>query len=219
MRMLILVLVLLPPGVASADADDKHTPEPAHTAAPEETVVVTATREPRGELSAPASVTRIDGEDLAELSAKHQAEVLNEVAGVYVQRGSGAESLAGIRSPVLTGAGGCGAFLIAEDSLPIRPVGFCNLNEMFELNYEQAHQIEVLRGPGSSMFGASAVHGVVNLLTPDVEDLAAYSAGPKGLGFLCAPAVGFREATRWLGCRCIWRRHQRSGLARLFRRR
>ena len=37
-----------------------------------------------------------------------------------------------------TGAGACGAFLVAEDSLPIRPVGFCNLNEMFELNYEQA---------------------------------------------------------------------------------
>jgi len=180
MRTLLLVLVLLPLGVDSADADDKHNPEPAHTAAPEETVVVTATREPRGELSAPASVTRIDGEDLAELSAKHQAEALNEVAGVYVQRGSGAESLAGIRSPVLTGAGGCGAFLIAEDSLPIRPVGFCNLNEMFELNYEQAGAIEVMRGPGSAMYGSSAVHGIVNVLTPDVEDLAAYSAGLEG---------------------------------------
>ena len=63
---------------------------------------------------------------------------MNRNAGVYVQRGSGAESLMGIRSPVLAGAGGCGAFLVAEDSLPIRPVGFCNLNEMFELNYEQA---------------------------------------------------------------------------------
>jgi len=180
MRTFILVLVLLPLGVDAAGADDKRAPEPAHTSAPDETVVVTATREPRGELSAPASVTRIDGEELAELSAKHQAEALNEVAGVYVQRGSGAESLAGIRSPVLTGAGGCGAFLIAEDSLPIRPVGFCNLNEMFELNYEQAGAIEVMRGPGSAMYGSSAVHGIVNVLTPDVEDLAAFSGGLEG---------------------------------------
>ena len=180
MRVLILVLMMLTLGVDLADADEKHTPEPAHTAAPEETVVVTATREPRSELSSPASVTRIDGEDLAELSAKHQAEALNEVAGVYVQRGSGAESLAGIRSPVLTGSGGCGAFLIAEDSLPIRPVGFCNLNEMFETNYEQAGAIEVMRGPGSAMYGSSAVHGIVNVLTPDVEDLAAFSAGLEG---------------------------------------
>ena len=115
------------------------------------------------------------------MGAKHQADVLNRIAGVYVQRGSGAESLMAIRSPVLTGAGACGAFLVAEDSLPIRPVGFCNLNEMFELNYEQAGAIEVLRGPGSAMFGASAVHGVVNVLTPRrARDLPAFSAGVEG---------------------------------------
>src|SRR6478736_5889814 len=83
----------------------------------------------------------------------------------------------GIRSPVLTGPGGCGAFLVAEDSLPIRPVGFCNQNEIFELNYEQAGTLEILRGPGSAVFGASAVHGVVNVLTPDVADLPAWGVG------------------------------------------
>ena len=41
MRVLILVLMMLTLGVDLADADEKHTPEPAHTAAPEETVVVT----------------------------------------------------------------------------------------------------------------------------------------------------------------------------------
>ena len=101
-------------------------------------IVVTATREPRDSLTTPASVSRISGDDLSRLSAKHQAEALNRSAGVYIQRGSGAESLGAIRSPVLTGAGACGAFLIAEDNLPIRPVGFCNLNELFELNSEQA---------------------------------------------------------------------------------
>jgi len=180
MRISILVLALLPLGASAADPDDRRASEPPYTTTAEESVVVTATREPRDALTAPASVSRIGGEELAELSAKHQAEVLNEIAGVYIQRGSGAESLGGIRSPVLTGAGGCGAFLIAEDNLPIRPVGFCNLNEMFELNYEQAGAIEVLRGPGSAMYGASAVHGIVNVLTPDVADLAAYSAGLEG---------------------------------------
>ena len=106
--------------------------------------------------------------------------MLNAIAGVYIQRGSGAESLAAIRSPVLTGAGACGAFLVAEDSLPIRPVGFCNLNEMFELNYEQAGQIEVLRGPGSAMYGASAVHGIVNVLTPACRRCPSFVAGLEG---------------------------------------
>ncbi len=142
-------------------------------------ITVTATRHAQDELSTPASVSVIDADALAALSAKHQSEALNRAAGVYIQRGSGDESLVAIRSPVLAGAGACGAFLVAEDNIPIRPVGFCNLNEMFELNYEQAGRLEVLRGPGSAMYGASAVHGVVNLLTPRVADLPEFSAGAE----------------------------------------
>ena len=48
---------------------------------------------------------------------------------------------------VATTAGSCGAFLFLENSIAIRPVGFCNVNELFEINTEQAHSIEVLRGP------------------------------------------------------------------------
>jgi iron complex outermembrane receptor protein len=177
MRHTLTLVALLP---LAANADDSVS-KPAQTPVTSgDEVVVTATREPRGALTTPASVSRIDGADLAELGAKHQSEALNQSAGVYIQRGSGAESLTAIRSPVLSGAGACGAFLVAEDNMPIRPVGFCNLNEMFELNYEQAGAIEVLRGPGSAMYGASAVHGIVNLLTPRVADLAEFSAGIEG---------------------------------------
>jgi iron complex outermembrane receptor protein len=143
-------------------------------------IVVTATRDKRSAFQTPASISRIDDERIRDVDSKHQADVLNHNAGVYIQRGSGAESLGAIRSPVLAGAGACGAFLVAEDSLPIRPTGFCNLNEMFETNYEQARQIEVLRGPGSAMFGASAVHGVVNVITPGVHSLPVFSAGLEG---------------------------------------
>jgi iron complex outermembrane receptor protein len=170
MRTLLTLAALLPLAAFAADESTEPNAE----------IVVTATREPHDALTTPASVSRIGGEELRALSAKHQADALNRSAGVYIQRGSGAESLGAIRSPVLAGAGACGAFLVAEDNLPIRPVGFCNLNEMFELNYEQAGAIEVLRGPGSAMYGASAVHGIVNLLTPRVADLPEFSAGVEG---------------------------------------
>lgn len=182
MRMPFIIVALLPLGSAVANAADESPGKPAPaasqaTGSSQDVIVVTAARGPGDVLAAPASISRIDGEVLAALGAKHQAEALNEIAGVYIQRGSGAESLGGIRSPVLTGAGGCGAFLVAEDSLPIRPVGFCNLNEMFEVNYEQAGAIEVLRGPGSALYGASAVHGIVNTLTPAVAEMPEYAAG------------------------------------------
>jgi outer membrane cobalamin receptor len=169
MRVPFTLVALLPLAASAAD-------EPAVASSPED-IVVTATRDRRSAFQTPASVTRIDDETIAAIGARHQADLLNRGAGVYIQRGSGAESLSAIRSPVLAGAGACGSFLVAEDSLPIRPVGFCNLNEMFELNYEQAGQVEVLRGPGSSMFGASAVHGVVNLLTPALRALPEYALG------------------------------------------
>ena len=174
MRNLSTLLLLLPMAAAAQDnaglVDGFGSP-------PEPEITVTASRHAQDVLATPASVSRIDGDELADISAKHQADALNRAAGVYIQRGSGAESLGAIRSPVLAGAGACGAFLVAEDSLPIRPVGFCNLNEMFELNYEQAGALEVLRGPGSAVYGASAVHGIVNLLTPRADDLPEFSAG------------------------------------------
>jgi iron complex outermembrane receptor protein len=178
MRITLTLLALLPIAASAADESADVVGQTTHESAPD--IVVTATRDRRSASTTPASITRIDHETIAAVGSKHQADVLNRIAGVYVQRGSGAESLTAIRSPVLAGAGACGSFLLAEDSLPIRPVGFCNLNEMFELNYEQAQQIEVLRGPGSSMFGASAVHGVVNLLTPGVRSLPDYAVGLEG---------------------------------------
>jgi outer membrane receptor protein involved in Fe transport len=197
MRISLILVVALAPLAASAGDEAVDGVEP-------QDIVVTATREKRSAFETPASISRIDDKTIQDLDSKHQAEVLNHNAGVYIQRGSGAESLGAIRSPVLAGAGACGAFLVAEDSLPIRPTGFCNLNEMFETNYEQARQIEVLRGPGSAMFGASAVHGVINVITPAVQSLPDFSMGLEGgsdsfTRLTFATSIESDEATRGFG--------------------
>ena len=127
---------------------------------------MTATRRPEPVLDLPLSIGRVGPETIQLVDATHHAEVLNRVAGVMIQRGSGQESLTAIRSPVLTGAGSCGAFLFLENGVPIRPVGFCNVNALFEVNTEQARAIEVLRGPGSALYGSSAMHGTVNVIQP-----------------------------------------------------
>ena len=76
------------------------------------------------------------------------------------------ESLPAIRSPVLTGPGSCGSFLMLEDGIPIRPAGFCNVNELFEIDTEQAAAMEVVRGPSSALYGANGLHGTLNFLLP-----------------------------------------------------
>jgi iron complex outermembrane receptor protein len=139
--------------------------------APLEPVTVTATRQPQPLSAFAGSVTRLQAEEVAFAGATHHAELLNRVPGVLIQRGSGQESLTALRSPVLTGPGSCGAFLFLEDGIPLRPVGFCNVNGLFEVNSEQAAAVEVLRGPGSALYGSNAVHGIINVLNPSPSDL------------------------------------------------
>lgn len=134
-------------------------------------VVVTAQRRPEPLLEVAGSISQISPRLDGGFDLDHYAATVNAVPGVFVQRGSGQESLIAIRSPVLTGAGACGAFLLLEDGVPLRPTGFCNVNEMFEVNTTQAAGIEVLRGPVSQVYGANGVHGAINVMTPDVADL------------------------------------------------
>ena len=96
----------------------------------------------------------------------HVAERLSSLPATWISRGSGQEHLTAIRSPVLTGAGACGAFLYLENGIPIRPPGFCNVNNLFELVWESAESLEVVAGPGGALYGANALHGMINAQMP-----------------------------------------------------
>ena len=127
-------------------------------------------------------VVSIEESDLNKLDAQHPKQTFRRIPGVWISRGSGQEHLTAIRSPVLTGPGACGSFLILEDGLPIRPSGFCNVNGLFETSLELASQIEVIRGPASARYGANAMHGVINVLSESLSSNHNISSniGPNG---------------------------------------
>ena len=143
-------------------------------------LIVTATRRAEPLLDHAGSLTRLTNEELRVLGATHHSESMNRVPGTYIQRGSGQESLTAIRSPVLTGPGSCGAFLFLENGIPVRPTGFCNVNDLFEVNSEQAEAIEIVRGPGSALYGSSAVHGTVNVLMPTPSQMPRLGVSGEG---------------------------------------
>jgi outer membrane receptor protein involved in Fe transport len=157
-----------------------------HAAEQVEEVVVTATRHSQSLRNYAGSATVVSAQDVALVGPTHHSEILNRVPGAMIQRNSGQESLTAIRSPVLSGPGSCGSFLFLENSVPIRPVGFCNVNEMFELNFEQASSIEVLRGPAGVVYGSGAMHGAINILQP------APSATSPGISLEIGPDEFYR---------------------------
>ncbi|MGE5624458.1 MAG: TonB-dependent receptor [Bacillota bacterium] len=134
-------------------------------------VTVTDTRAPVTQRRLADNTTRLDGETLSLIRETHPAQIFSVIPGAWVTQGGGQESLMGLRSPLFTGQGACGAFLLLEDGIPIQPAGFCNVNALLELNIEQAAAVEVIRGPGSVLYGGNALHGIVNVLTqaPDMN--------------------------------------------------
>ena len=134
------------------------------------TLVVTGTRRPEPLATQPGNTALIDQSQVEWNRAHEPSEILNRVPGVFINPNGGVEHLTAIRSPVLTGGAGAGSFLFLEDGVPIRASGFANVNSLFELDTELAGSIEVVRGPGSALYGSNAVHGLINVLSRGPTD-------------------------------------------------
>jgi outer membrane receptor protein involved in Fe transport len=145
-----------------------------------ETIIVTGTRQAEQLRDFAGSISLVGGNDITVVGSTHHSEIMNRAPGAMIQRNSGQESLTAIRSPVLSGPGSCGVFLFLENSVPIRPIGFCNVNELFEINSEQASSIEVLRGPAGIVYGSGAMHGAVNVISAQPGELRARSLALEG---------------------------------------
>ncbi len=136
----------------------------------QDSIIVTAERRAQSASDIARSITLLDRDELALISADHVSEALARAPGVGLHRGSGAEHLTAIRSPVLTGGAGAGSFLFLENSVPLRSPGFANINGLFDAHHEIASGIEIVRGPSGALYGANAIHGVVNVLTPEPSE-------------------------------------------------
>ncbi|MBI3398886.1 MAG: TonB-dependent receptor plug domain-containing protein [Deltaproteobacteria bacterium] len=76
-----------------------------------------------------------------------------------------------IRQPLTTNP----VYLFLEDGIPIRSTGFFNHNALYEINIPGADRIEVMKGPGTALYGSDAIGGAINVmtkapsLTPEIE--------------------------------------------------
>lgn len=134
-----------------------------------ETIIVTANRTADSGATLGQAWSALSAEEVSAVDLQHSNQLFNRIAGAWVSRGNGQESLISLRSPVLSGAGACGAFFTAEDGINLRAPGFCNVNQLFDANLLQAGAVEVVKGPANATYGSNAVNGVINVLTKSAE--------------------------------------------------
>jgi iron complex outermembrane receptor protein len=134
-----------------------------------ETLVVTDTREGKAKKDLAESVSVVDKEEIENVAPSHPSELLNRIPGVHVNNLGGEGHMTAIRQPIST----AGVYLFLEDGIPTRPSGFFNHNGLYEVNMPQAAGVEVVRGPGSALYGSDAIGGIINTLTAAPPEEAA----------------------------------------------
>ncbi|MGV3538863.1 MAG: TonB-dependent receptor [Rufibacter sp.] len=124
-------------------------------------VVVSASREAQARSEAPVAISTLSSQVLQETKATTLDQVLNKVSGVYMVNLGNEQHTMAIRQPI----GYKSLFLYLEDGIPIRASGDFNHNALIEINMAALKNIEVIRGPASSLYGSEAIGGAVNFIT------------------------------------------------------
>src|SRR5688500_11648354 len=154
MRVLAALLLgtafLVPPGLSAQESRD--------TTRLDE-LVVTATKIPVSPDAVVSSVTTLHGEDLRARGVRFVQDALRGVPGAAVVQ---VGSYGGVSSVFLRG-GESDYVKVLVDGVPVNQAG--GGYNWANLTTDNVDRIEVLRGPGSVIYGSDAVTGVVQVFT------------------------------------------------------
>ncbi len=128
----------------------------------QQSVVVTATKVEQWLSAVGSSVTVVDQRQLSERQCTTVEEALREVPGLDVVQLGGA---AGTMSTFIRGAAS-EQTLVLVDGVPLNdPSGVGRGADLSQMPAQNIERIEVLRGPQSTLYGADALGGVINIIT------------------------------------------------------
>ncbi len=133
--------------------------------------VSVASRVPQSRLTAPASVTMITSDEIRQSGAVTLPEVLRMVPGLHVAQIDGNKWAMGIRG--FTDRLARAMLVMIDGRAVYSPLFAGTYWEVQDIPLLDIERIEVVRGPGGSLWGANAVTGIVNI----VRKSAAASAG------------------------------------------
>jgi outer membrane receptor for ferrienterochelin and colicins len=131
---------------------------------------------------APSVATVITAEDIAAIGAADLDEVLETVPGLHVARSPQAYNPIYIIRGISTQYNPQVLMLI--NGIPITGVFVGDRSQVWSgMPVENIARIEVIRGPGSALYGADAFSGVINIITKTAADINSTELGLRAGSF------------------------------------
>jgi iron complex outermembrane receptor protein len=135
----------------------------------EETMIVTASRKEESLLDAPVSITVVGELQIETSPAENMADLLRGVPGLNAAQTSARQISVSTRTPTSALAN---SQLVMVDGRSIYQDFFgLVMWDVLPVQLDELKQVEVLRGPGSAVWGANALSGVVNVRTKTPREL------------------------------------------------
>ncbi|MHC4390189.1 MAG: TonB-dependent receptor plug domain-containing protein [Planctomycetota bacterium] len=144
----------------------------------EEQVVTTASKKKEKMGRAPAIMSVVTADEIAHMGAKTYLDVLQRVPGLGVSITNFGQFIITVRGIRTTGTEKV-LLLIDGHSVNDSFIG-SGLTFFDDLPVENIQRIEIIRGPGSALYGANAFAGVVNIITKKGGDI---DGGQVSAGF------------------------------------
>lgn len=128
-------------------------------------IVSTASRRTETIFKSHQSVDLANEEKIAVRTSPNTADALREIPGVLVQK-----TTAGHGSPIIRGLIGKDVLLLYNGIRLNKPTFRFGANQyMNTINVEGLDQIEIVKGPGSVMYGSDAIGGLINMVSPEMS--------------------------------------------------
>jgi iron complex outermembrane receptor protein len=132
-------------------------------------IVITAAKYEQPITEAPATISVVTAEDIKQSGSRDIQEALRNLPGIEVMVSKASQIDVGVRGD---NASLYNRLLVMVDGRSVYQ-DFYGMTEwpFLEIGLEEIKRIEVIRGPGSALYGANAFTGVVNIITKTPEEM------------------------------------------------
>ncbi|HPF06485.1 MAG TPA: TonB-dependent receptor [Spirochaetota bacterium] len=182
-KILSATLLLCASGLTSAYAEDVFKNDP---------VVVTATRYEKSVSKEGKSISVVTEDEIKKSGKKTVADLLEIIPGVTITR-KGVDG--GITNVYIRGSKSGNVLLMIDGVRVTDPIGIEKLYDISGIMSSNVERIEVVKGAMSSMYGAMASGGVINIITKKGSGKQVTIAGEYGSNNTHKESVSVSDST------------------------